>query len=177
MIKSVVGSLLECKDKYIVHQTNCVTTGAGGLAQYLFEKFPYADVYATRTKKDCNINSLRDRPGAIIISGNGQDQRYVVNLMGQLYPGGFWDDMPEDSEKMRHKFFHQGLIKLAKVPNLESVAFPAGIGCGIAGGNWEWYLGMINIFAKYIFDEQGAPTTIYCLPSDLSKYESTLTFE
>ncbi len=167
MIKTITGDLLEAKEKYIVHQTNCVTARGGGLANFLFQKFPYANIYATRTKEDCDVATLRDKPGSIIISGNGQDQRYVVHLMGQLYPGGFWDDMPEDSEEMRHKFFHQGLMSLAKVPNLESVAFPFKIGCGIAGGNWEWYLGTIENFAKYVLDTQGAETVIYQREGDV----------
>lgn len=161
MIKTIVGDLLEAKEKYIVHQTNCVTTGAGGLAKFLFNKFPYADVYSTRTEEDRTINLLRDKPGSITICGNGQDQRLIVNLMGQLYPGGFWDDMPEDNEEMRHKFFHKALLKLSKIPDLESVAFPFKIGCGIAGGNWEWYLGTINNFATYLEDTQGAQVVIY----------------
>ena len=176
MITAITGNLLDATEKYIVHQCNCVTKQGGGLAKYLFDKFPFADVYITRTDEDCDVATLRDKPGTITISGNGKDERYVVNLMGQLYPGGFWDDMQEDSEERRHKFFHRGLVNLAKVPNLNSVAFPAGIGCGLAGGDWEWYLGTIKNFAKHIYESQGALTSIYCLPSDLSKYESTLTF-
>lgn len=162
MIKNITGDLLEAKEKYIVHQTNCVSQGgAAGLAYYLFKKFTYANVYESRKTPDV--------PGTIIISGSGEDvgERYIVNLMGQLYPGGFENEFPEDSEITRRKFFHQGLIRLAKVPNLESVAFPFKIGCGIAGGNWEWYLGTITNFAKYIFDNQGAKTVIYQREGDV----------
>ena len=76
MIKTIVGDLLEAKEKYIVHQTNCTSTrGAAGLAYYIYKKFPYSNIYQER---DNPYN-----PGSIIISGDGKDQRYIVNLMGQ----------------------------------------------------------------------------------------------
>lgn len=166
-MKTITGDLLESTDKYIVHQTNCVTTSGAGLAHFIFKKYPYSDVYSTRSEKDCSLYSLRDNPGSITISGNGQDERYIVNLMGQLYPGGSWDDMPEDNEEMRHKFFHKALGRLAKVPNLDTVAFPYKIGCGIAGGNWEWYSNMIEKFSKHVYDNQGALVTIYQREGDI----------
>lgn len=167
MIKVITGDLLEAKEKYIVHQTNCVTTQGGGLAKFLFKKFPYADIYTTRTKEDCDLATLRDKPGSITVSGNGQDERFIIHLMGQLYPGGFWDDMPEDSEEMRHKFFHRGLNNIARIPNLDSIAFPFKIGCGIAGGDWDWYLGELNNFANYVSRSQKANVVIYQREEDI----------
>lgn len=161
MIEIITGDLLSAPEQYIVHQTNCVTTKGGGLAHFLFAKFPYADVYASRTPEDCEVTSLRDKPGDIIISGDGQDQRYIINLMGQLYPGGSWDDMPEDNEAARHKFFYNGLLKIAKLKDLKSIAFPWKIGCGLAGGNWEYYSGVLENFAKYVSDTQGTRVVIY----------------
>jgi O-acetyl-ADP-ribose deacetylase (regulator of RNase III) len=166
MIEIITGDLLTAPEQYIVHQTNCVTTSGAGLAYYLFNKFPYADVYATRSKEDCNVNTLRDKPGSIIVSGDGQDQRYVINLMGQLYPGGSWDDMPEDNEEMRHKFFYNGLLRIAKLKDLKSIAFPWKIGCGIAGGNWEYYYGVLENFTKYVQEQKGTKVVIYRRPGD-----------
>jgi len=110
-----------------------------------------------------------DIPGDIIISGNGQDERYIVNLMGQYYPGGPSDE-EIDTAEVRQQYFYQALQKLATLPNLESVAFPAGIGCGIAAGNWNWYKGTINNFSKFIFKKQNAITKIYCLQEMMSRY-------
>lgn len=166
MIEIIVGDLLEAPEQYIVHQTNCVTTKGGGLAHFLFAKFPHADVYASRTPEDCDVKTLRDKPGSIIVSGNGQDERYVINLMGQLYPGGFWDDMPEDSEEARHKFFYNGLLRIAKLKDVKSIAFPWKIGCGIAGGNWEYYYGVLENFATYMKDTYGTKVVIYQRPGD-----------
>lgn len=161
MIEIITGDLLTAPEQYIVHQTNCVTTKGGGLAHFLFTKFPYADVYATRTPEDCDVKTLRDKPGDIIVSGDGQDQRYIINLMGQLYPGGSWDDMPEDGAAVRHKFFYNGLLKIAKLKDLKSIAFPWKIGCGLAGGDWEYYLGVLENFAKHVSETQGTRVVIY----------------
>lgn len=161
MIEIITGDLLTAPEQYIVHQTNCVTTKGGGLAHFLFAKFPYADVYASRTPEDCEVATLRDKPGDIIVSGNGQDQRYIINLMGQLYPGGFWDDMPEDNETMRHKFFYNGLLKIAKLKDLKSIAFPWKIGCGLAGGHWDYYYGVLDNFNFYVRETYGTKVVIY----------------
>lgn len=159
MIKTITGDLLSATEKYIVHQTNCVSNGgAAGLAYYLFSKFPYANVYNGREEPSS--------PGTNIISGNGQDQRYIVNLMGQYYPGGI-HYADHDNEAARKKYFHHALIRLAKVENLESIAFPFKIGCGIAGGNWDWYLGTICNFANFVKETQNTEVVIYQREGDI----------
>jgi O-acetyl-ADP-ribose deacetylase (regulator of RNase III) len=162
MLKVIKGDLLESKEKYIVHQTNCCSTGAGGLAYYLFKKFPYADVYSCRDRSmhlgwsTDEIGSRpaveHDQPGTIIIRGNGKDQRYVVGVMGQYYPGGpgYGKHRDIDGPIVRQRYFHQALWELAQIENLESVAFPYGIGCGLAAGDWEVYFKILNNFADYL---------------------------
>jgi O-acetyl-ADP-ribose deacetylase (regulator of RNase III) len=160
MVQIITGDLLEATEKYIVHQTNCVSQGhAAGLAYYLFRKYPYADVYANR--KD------PDRPGTCIISGNGEDQRFIVNLMGQYYPGSITTSKDIDNEAARKTYFHHALIRLSKLENLESIAFPYKIGCGIAGGDWEWYYGTIANFADFVNKKQNARVVIYQREGDV----------
>ena len=36
------------------------------------------------------------------------------------------------------------------MPDLESIGFPYRIGCGAAGGNWNNYLGTLEIFSRYL---------------------------
>lgn len=152
MLETIIGDLTAAKEKYIVHQTNCVSRFAAGIAAAIFDKFPHADVYSNRNEADV--------PGDIIICGNGQDERYVVNLMGQYYPGGLTNSKLDD-ELARQQYFYSALRKLARVNNLESVAFNFRIGCGIAGGDWTWYKGTLSNFADHIFKKQGATTVIY----------------
>jgi hypothetical protein len=153
MIEIVTGDLFEAPEKYLCHQCNCVTNRAAHLAKDVFEKFPHADIYTPRTSPD--------QPGHIIVRGNGQDQRFVVALLGQVYPGHpRYPKSTLDGIPAREKYFHRCLLRLAKLPDLESIAFPWRIGCGAAGGDWEHYLGTITNFAQYV-DGQGVKVRIY----------------
>lgn len=152
-IEIVTGDIFDSTEKYLCHQTNCVTNKAAHLSKDVFEKYPWADIYTGRTDPD--------KPGHIIIRGNGQDQRYVVNMLGQYYPGKSRYPMSTlDGLWIREKYFYHCLLRLAQVPDLESVAFPWRIACGAAGGDWEHYLGKITNFANYV-GEQGVKVKIY----------------
>ena len=139
MIKIINGDLLEAKEKYILHQCNCITNNAGGLALYLFLKFPYADVYKDRTHNDTL--------GTIKVCGNGKDQRYVINAFAQHYPGPS-KFQGIDVAGNREIYFQQCLDQVCKIQNLESIAFPYLIGCGLAKGKWENYIRMIADFSN-----------------------------
>jgi O-acetyl-ADP-ribose deacetylase (regulator of RNase III) len=144
MLKTITGDLLDATEKYIAHQTNCVSRGmAAGIARDIFDKYPYSNIYANRTKNET--------PGTIDIRGNGDDQRFVINMNAQHYPGSSrYSESAIDDLEYRRKYFHQCLLKISKIDNLESIAFPFKIGCGIAGGNWDHYLKMLETFAGYL---------------------------
>lgn len=150
--KVIQANLLEIDTKYIVHQCNCFTWVAAGLAQAVFEKFPYANIYKDR-KPVGDENGKIDKPGTIIIKGNGIEQRYIINLLGQYYPGRpKYKDSQKDGFKTRKKYFFSGLKEIAKINDLDSIAFPWQIGCGIAGGNWDEYKELIDKFAIHVKD-------------------------
>jgi O-acetyl-ADP-ribose deacetylase (regulator of RNase III) len=155
MIEIVTGDLLEAKEKYILHQTNCISNGgAAGIARAIFDKYPYADCYSSRTQTSI--------PGTIDICGNGADQRFIVNLHGQYYPGRAQYPLSSlDGLAAREKYFYRGLLRVAQLPNLESIGLNWRIGCGIAGGSWEHYLGTITNFANHVEETQGAKVIIY----------------
>ena len=153
MIEIVTGDLLEATEKYLCHQCNCVTNKAAHLSFDVFEKYPYANIYAPRTTPD--------KPGHIIIRGNGQDERFVVNILGQYYPGKPRYPLSTlDGVPAREKYFYHALLRLSKVDDLESVAFPWRIGCNLGGGDWEHYLGMLTNFAQYVGDK-GVKVRVY----------------
>jgi O-acetyl-ADP-ribose deacetylase (regulator of RNase III) len=154
MIEIVSGDLFEAKEKYLCHQCNCVTDRAAHLAKDVFVRYPFADIYTGRV--------VPNKPGTIEIRGNGQDQRYVINLLGQVYPGRPKYPLSSlDGLPAREKHFHQCLLRVAKIPNLESLAFPWRIGCGAAGGNWDHYIVTLTNFANYIENTQGAKVVVY----------------
>ena len=154
MIEIITGDLLESKEKYIAHQCNCLSKQSAGVAKAIFDMFPHADVYTDRDGPDA-FNSIK-------IMGNGQDQRYVINMFSQYYPGQ--PKLPlstKDGVLVREAAFHKCLLKVARIPKLESIAFPWRIGCGIAGGDWNHYLGTLTNFSNYVEETQGAKVIIY----------------
>lgn len=82
MANEIYGDLLTLnlgKDDFIIHQTNCRTSYAMGLAKALFDKFPNANVYQKRYE-DQRI------PGTYLVTDNiGLWKR--VALFGQDSPG------------------------------------------------------------------------------------------
>lgn len=153
MIKVITGDLMLATEKYIAHQANCVSDGgAGGIARTIFDKYPYADCYSSRKEKD--------KPGTIDIRGSGE-QRLIINMFSQYYPGGSrYPDSSLDGVAAREKYFHKCLLRVAKITDLESIAFPWKIGCGIAGGVWAHYLGTLTNFANFV-ETKGVKVSIY----------------
>lgn len=137
----IEGDLFDSDAKYIAHQCNCVTNRSKHMAAAMFKRYPYADIYSSRTEPDT--------PGDIIISGNGQDERFVISLLGQYYPGKVRYPSSElDGFEARKGYFHSALKKVLEIEDLHSIAFPWGIGCGAAGGDWNFYQSIIEKFSK-----------------------------
>jgi hypothetical protein len=86
-----------------------------------------------------------DEPGTILVRGNGKKKRFVVNLMGQKFPGP--PKSNSDSVTLRKHWFQLGLDEIAKL-NPTSLAFPKNIGCGLAKGKWDDYKKMLVKYAK-----------------------------
>ena len=140
------GSILDAYEQYIAHQCNCTTTTATafGLNASVFHAFPWADVYRNR-----NRSSSEDMMGAIIVRGNGEDKRWVIAMMGQIHPGEpKYPKSQRDGYGVRQRYFADALEEIARIGGLRSVAFPWGIGCGTARGDWRAYARMINDFAE-----------------------------
>lgn len=154
MLEIITGNLLEAKEKYLAHITNCIsTTSAKGIAKDIFDKFPYADCYSGRTETS--------KAGTIDIVGDGKDNRYIINMHAIVYPGKARYPLSSlDGLAARQKHFYHCLLRIAQIEELESVAFPWRVGCGLAGGNWEYFLGTIVQMEKYL-EPKGVRVVIY----------------
>lgn len=136
-VKIIEADILSCTAKYIAHQVNCRSKLSKGLSYDLFQKYPYANVYADGTKRV---------PGNIIIRGNGEDERFVINMAAQYYPS---KPKQHDTSEARLKWFRECLVQIRyTIKDLESIAFPYKIGCGLAGGDWNKYLQLLEEFAQ-----------------------------
>lgn len=162
-VSVVNDDIFNSKEKYLCHQCNCITNKAAHLAKNVFEKYPYANVYKNRQKiGKSGIKRTRDTPGTISIQGNGISDRYVIACFAQRFPGN--SKYNNDTYNLRERWFLRCLFEISKIENLESVAFPYGIGCGAAGGSWVIYIAMIERFAKFVKEKQGATVVIYKFP-------------
>ena len=156
-LEIITGNIFESDAKYLCHQCNCVTNRAAHLAYDVFKKYPYADIYTSR--------KTPDSPGEIIIRGDGVNQRFVIAMLGQFYPGyPKFPNSNRDGTKTREKYFQECLDKISQIKDLASLAFPWKIGCGAAGGCWDDYYKMIENFS----DNIDAKVYIYRLSDNLS---------
>jgi len=162
----IEGDLLDSDAQYIAHQCNCVTSRPAHLAAAVFARFPWADIYSPRAALQSNELPLESEvPGSIVIRGDGVDQRFVIAIIGQYYPSvPMFPQGRRDGIAARRGHFHQALLRILEIPDLESVAFPWCIGCGAAGGDWEgWYEPVLRGFARAA-RKLGVETRIHRLP-------------
>lgn len=151
MADEIVGNLLD--HPIMAHQVNCLTVRAHGLSRAIATAFSWADVYSERRpvgRRNLAVPEDRAEPGTIVV--RSRDGRTVVAIAGQ------WDyGVPSpprhgrpanhaDSRAARANWFDRGLEQLGRL-GLESVAFPHGVGCGLAGGDWTVYRAAIERFA------------------------------
>ena len=168
MVKIISGNLLDSEDDYIVQQCCCTACKPHGLSSAIAAKYPYANAYSLRTpvSRGKNTAKLEDRaiPGTCAIFGDGAENRYVACLFAQQSPGkpGKYDSFGvPDTREDREKYFRESLAKLSElIPAKCTIGFPYGIGCGLAGGNWQTYLHMISEWEK---TNPGYIVTIYKL--------------
>lgn len=158
-IKYVEGDILDATEQYIAHQTNCRSRGAAGLARSIFERFPHANIYQQRAPN-------KSVPGTCDISGDGIKERFVIHMHAQRFPGGPNYGNPIESDTMidRLSWFRSCLSHMSQHLDIQSIAFPMGIGCGLACGTWSYYRQEIETF-HHILQEKNPDVivTLYTL--------------
>lgn len=126
------------KAQVIAQQCNCSSRKGKGLSKDIANKFPHADFYSKRENPS--------KPGTIEVRGSGKKERFVMALYAQREPGRAKDD---DTSEQREEWFAECLERIPrKYKKIKSIAFPRGIGCGLAGGNWENYERLICDWAE-----------------------------
>eukprot|EP01147_Barroeca_monosierra_P007763 gene7763-630_t len=131
------GDILNATEQYVAHQCNCISITARGLASAIFSKYPEANIYKLRKSK-----KKKDYPGAITVH-EGRPF-HIINMLAQRYPG---QPRERDTTTQRLQWFQQCLEHIARIPDIQSIAFPHKIGCGLGGGDWDIYFDMITKFA------------------------------
>ena len=146
MATEVEGDLLEFPCDFAVHQVNCVTKHARGLADKIFAKWPVCDIYKLRQDPLMNQHFQLTTPGELAFTDTNSEKgpKTIVHLFGQRQPG-----LPDsiETKALRLHWFSQALGRFVLQEN-QTVAFPGYIGCDLAGGDWSIYKSIIDDFAE-----------------------------
>jgi O-acetyl-ADP-ribose deacetylase (regulator of RNase III) len=152
----IKGDLLEVTDvEYIVQQTCCTACRACGLSQAITTKWPSINPYGERRKwgrTNWAVQEDRAEPGTIAVYEFEEPQgnlKGVVCAFAQVChgkPGVAKDPLGlagADTAADRLRYFQSCLDCLEEL-GATSLAFPYGIGCGLAGGSWPKYEAMLR---------------------------------
>ena len=140
------GNIVTGNYPVFCHQVNCKGVMGAGLAKQIRDLFPF--VY-TEYKELCNTEP--NLLGHILLShSSGLNGRICVSMFAQ-------DNYGRNKRYTDYTAFKQCLDTLAKHMNnystegyYNTIAFPYGIGCGLAGGDWVIIQGMLEDFAKKV---------------------------
>lgn len=135
------GDLLTGPYDIICHQTNCQGIMGAGLAKQIADRYPmveYRNIYYYNHAKHPMLGT--------ILGTRLPDNKVCINLYAQNRFGrkGRYTD---------YQAFQQCLDRL--VNELEDsaneiIAFPYGIGCGLAGGDWSVIEPMLEEFSNKV---------------------------
>ena len=152
----IEGNIFNCSEDIIVHQTNCQGVMGHGIAKQVKELYP--EVF-NGYYHYCKTNNGEEILGTSLIceANNG---KYIANLFGQLRYGA---GLQTDYDMFRKAL--QEVHDFAKERNL-SVAIPYKIGCGLAHGDWNTVLDIIN---EVFYDD--VKMEIYKYEKTSDKYE------
>lgn len=151
-IKHVKGDILTAptrnEETIICHQVNCRAAMGAGLARQIRDKWP--DVYdryrlMVETCGEFMLGSFHEvKVGPHL---------YVANLYGQVGYG-------RDKRYTNYAALTAALFKGMKEYPRATFRIPYGLGCGLAGGDWETVLNII----KEISDTWNVNVEIWVLP-------------
>lgn len=141
MIKIKEGNILNATEDIIGHQVNCRGVMGGGLAKQIRDKYPH--VYSLY-KGECKRGDRDILMGSnLVIDIDGG--KYVANLFGQ-------DGYGRGKQQTEYWALRKALKKLENFAskNNYTVALPYGLGCGLAGGDWDVVYQMIEETIKEV---------------------------
>jgi O-acetyl-ADP-ribose deacetylase (regulator of RNase III) len=142
MIKIVEGNILEATEDIIGHQVNCQGVMGAGLAKQIRNKYPFAyECYKSYCDEAENKKELMGSIRQVKVD----DGKIIAHIFSQYGYGrnALYTDYTSLGKALQH-------LEIKARNFEESVALPYGIGCGLAGGDWEVVYSMIEtIFENY----------------------------
>lgn len=155
MIRETNGDLLKSSSDIICHQVNCVGVMGAGVAKQIKEQLlskEHFDEYVRYCEDGCS----KENPilGTILYQKEGD--KVIAHLFGEDIPTGCGLDT--DYQALGRCL--SNVEKYASENGL-TVALPGSIGCGLAGGDWDYVYGQIIV---PIFGESDVDLTIVYWP-------------
>lgn len=127
------GNLLKADDVDIIaHQVNCQGTYGAGIAKQIANKFPKAKENYLRMCKATNTEYLLGR-----VHTSSELTPIIADLFGQEYYGKYGQYYKEHGRQTNYKKLKSAMTELRKRFPDKVVGMPYGIGCGLAGGDWD----------------------------------------
>lgn len=162
MLKHVKGDLLELARQgefdVIVHGCNCFCTMGSGIARQVREEYPEA-YEADKTTRSGDYNKLGNYTTAMSIPMNSdvKDEKFFVIV--NAYTQYDFNRGGKNSDVFEYTSFAMILQKLANEFSGLNIGFPY-IGMGLAGGDKETIVGMLEYFAEEIEATGGTVTLV-----------------
>lgn len=150
MINIVKGNILDAIEDIIVQQVNCKGVMGAGLAKSILNKYPnvkkeYQSFRSFNLNKGLTDKDLLGLVNYVRVS----DGKVIANVFGQvnIKKNHFDKTVYTKTEALTRGL--KEVKELSKQLN-KSVAIPYGIGCGLAGGDWNIISEIIDsIFSDY----------------------------
>lgn len=154
MLEHAKGNLLDMAEKgdfeLIIQGCNCFNTMGGGIAKEIRERYPYvAEVDALTTKGD--YNKLGNYTKNVVVV-NKEHSFVVINAYTQF-------GMSSGEDVFEYTAFELILQKMLRLYGTFNIGLPY-IGMGLAGGNKEVIIEMIEEFANNVTNKGGSVTLV-----------------
>ena len=152
MIQVKKGNVLDSPFQVIAHQVNCQGVMGAGVARAI--KTQYPEIFSIY-EDTCESNGATLMGKTMLTKTN--DGKIIANLFGQ-------DSYGTHSRQTNYKSLHKALIGLRKAMeenSLVTLSFPHMIGCGLAGGDEEVVISLI----EDVFDDSDIIYNFYDIKS------------
>ncbi len=151
-MKITQGDILNIKKGIIVHQVNCQNKMGSGIAKSLYTKYPNVkEEYHKFMFTGYGLNLIdKSFLGLICPVEIKYKELYVINLFGQLYYGQNKDTVYTDYNAFKNgmstliTYYVQRNTRLNNLP----IYLPYKIGCGLANGNWDIIVSILEELEK-----------------------------
>ena len=130
MIKYIKGDILDIAEGIIVQQVNCFGVMGAGLAKQIRDKWPSVyNRYQDRVHYSPNNEDLL----GMTIWNRVDTNLFVASIFGQ-YDYGHGTKFTVYPALFKGLDYVLGMAETDQIP----VYIPKGLGCGLAGGNWDF---------------------------------------